>query len=96
MVNKVKVRINELTHYAGTYGQLVGGNPNPNPNPKREWPELVGLTGEEAEKKIKEEKAGAHVQLVQSSCFLTMDYREDRVRVYLDESGKVERPPRIG
>ncbi|KAL5807083.1 hypothetical protein ACOSQ4_029816 [Xanthoceras sorbifolium] len=79
-----------------TYGQLLGGS-NPNTAaPKREWPELVGLAAEEAEKKIKEEKPGAHVQVVQSSCFLTMDFREDRVRVFVDESRKVERPPRIG
>jgi hypothetical protein len=27
---------------------------------------------------------------------VTMDFREDRVRIFVDEEGKVVRPPRIG
>lgn len=36
-----------------------------NPAAKTTWPELVGLTVEEAERKIKEEKPGAQIQVVQ-------------------------------
>ncbi|KAK3226329.1 hypothetical protein Dsin_006191 [Dipteronia sinensis] len=77
-----------------TYGELLGRNQNT--AAKREWPELVGLTAEEAEKKIKEDKPGVHVHVVQSNCFITMDFRQDRVRLFVDHSTKVERPPRIG
>jgi phage-related protein len=42
-----------------------------NPAAKTTWPELVGLTAEEAERKIKEEKPGAQIQVVQLDCFVT-------------------------
>ncbi|OMO66373.1 Proteinase inhibitor I13, potato inhibitor I, partial [Corchorus capsularis] len=51
-----------------------------------EWPELVGLTPEEAEKKIKEE-------IPTKGSDLTMDFNQGRVRSFLDPSGKVQRPP---
>ncbi|TXG58654.1 hypothetical protein EZV62_016483 [Acer yangbiense] len=77
-----------------TYGGLLGRNQNT--GTKREWPEVVGLTAEEAEKKIKEDKPGVHVHVVPSNCFVTMDFRQDRVRLFVDDSRKVERPPMIG
>ncbi|XVF55227.1 hypothetical protein PTKIN_Ptkin06aG0019800 [Pterospermum kingtungense] len=75
-----------------TYGSLLGSNTAP----KMEWPELVGLTPEEAEKKIKEEKPRVQIQVVAANSFVTMDFNQGRVRLYLDPSGKVQRPPRIG
>ncbi|KAL0375239.1 UNVERIFIED_CONTAM: Subtilisin inhibitor CLSI-I [Sesamum radiatum] len=64
---------------------------------KSRWPEVVGLTAEEAERKIKEEMpAGTHVYVLPSDSFVTMDFRTDRVRVFTDSSGKVSSPPRIG
>ncbi|TYH22294.1 hypothetical protein ES288_A04G116200v1 [Gossypium darwinii] len=63
---------------------------------KGEWPELVGLTPEEAERKIKEDMPRVQIQVVQANCFVTMDFNHGRVQLYLDPSGKVERPPRIG
>lgn len=77
---------------AGTYGTLLG----PSTAPKMEWPELVGLTPEEAERKIKEDMPRVQIQVVQANCFVTMDFNHGRVRLYLDPPGKVERPPRIG
>lgn len=76
----------------GTYGQLLG----PNAAAIKTWPGLVGLTAEEAEKKIKEERPGAQVQVVPPNSFVTMDFRHNRVRLYVDSSGKVERPPSVG
>lgn len=67
-----------------------------NPAAKTTWPELVGLTAEEAERKIKEEKPGAQIQVVQPDCFVTMDFRQNRVRLHVDSLGKIERAPRIG
>ncbi|KAF9679946.1 hypothetical protein SADUNF_Sadunf06G0068600 [Salix dunnii] len=67
-----------------------------NPVPKSTWAELVGLTAEEAERKIKEEKPGAQIQVVQPDCLVTMDFRQNRVRLHVDSYGKIERAPRIG
>lgn len=67
-----------------------------NTAPKMEWPELVGLTPEEAEKKIMEEMPRAQIQVVAANSFVTMDFNQGRVRLYLDPSGKVQRPPRVG
>ncbi|KAL9428998.1 hypothetical protein AB3S75_030908 [Citrus x aurantiifolia] len=75
-----------------TYGQLLG----PNAASIKTWPGLVGLTAEEAEKKIKEERPGAQVQVVPPNSFVTMDFRHNRVRLHVDFSGKVERPPNVG
>ena len=63
---------------------------------KTTWPELVGLTAEEGERKIKEEKPGAQVQVVQPDCLVTMDFRQNRVRLHVDSLGTIERAPRIG
>ncbi|GMI69765.1 hypothetical protein HRI_000645800 [Hibiscus trionum] len=71
------------------YGVLLGST-------KTEWPECVGLTPDEAEKKIKEDMPRVQIQVVQPNSFVTMDFNKGRVRLYLDASGKVERPPRIG
>jgi hypothetical protein len=76
----------------GTCNQLLGTN---NPT-KTSWPELVGVTAEEAERKIKEEKSGAEIQVVPPDSFVTADYRTQRVRLYVDESNKVIRIPGIG
>ena len=61
-----------------------------------EWPELVGLTQEETERKIKENMPRVQIQVVGGNSFVTMDFNQGRVRLYLDPSGKVQRPPRIG
>ncbi|KAM7274784.1 hypothetical protein ACFE04_016650 [Oxalis oulophora] len=63
---------------------------------KMEWPELVGMEAEFAKKKIKEELEGAQIRVVQPDHFVTMDYIEHRVRLYVNSSGKIDRPPRIG
>ncbi|XWS59852.1 hypothetical protein CRYUN_Cryun08bG0157500 [Craigia yunnanensis] len=75
-----------------TYGSLLGSNTAP----KMEWPELVGLIPEEAERKIKEDMPRVQIQVVEANSFVTMDFNQGRVRLYVDPSGKVQRPPRIG
>lgn len=64
--------------------------------PKDSWPELVGMSSEEATKKIKEDKPGADVQVVPADAFVTMDYNTGRVRVFIDSNDKVAKAPRIG
>ncbi|CAM0146380.1 unnamed protein product [Urochloa decumbens] len=63
---------------------------------KDSWPELVGVSSEEAKKKIKEDKAEADVQVVPADAFVTMDYNSTRVRVFVDSNDKVAKAPRIG
>lgn len=78
---------------AGSYNQLLGTNNNPT---KTSWPELVGVTAEEAEKKVKEEVTGIEIQVVPPGNFVTADFRTNRVRLYVDEANKVIRTPGIG
>nr|prf inhibitor,subtilisin [Vicia faba] len=59
------------------------------------WPELVGVSAEEA-RKIKEEKPEAEIQVVPQGSFVTADYKFQRVRLYVDESNKVVRAAPIG
>ncbi|KAK2972325.1 hypothetical protein RJ640_014383 [Escallonia rubra] len=63
---------------------------------KSKWPELVGLTAEEAEAKIKEEMPGAVVKVIPPNHILTADFRTDRVRIHVDAAGKVFETPSIG
>ncbi|KZV27634.1 subtilisin inhibitor-like [Dorcoceras hygrometricum] len=61
------------------------------------WEEVVGLTADEASRKIKEEMGeGIRIHVVPSDSFITMDYRTDRVRIFVDSTGKVCSPPTIG
>ena len=67
--------------------------------PRREWPELVGKTGEEAREVILATGAAAgvkDVEIVPEDAMVTADFRTDRVRVFVDGSGKVARTPTIG
>ncbi|KAL9321826.1 hypothetical protein ACSQ67_009879 [Phaseolus vulgaris] len=74
------------------YMQALGAN---NPT-KTSWPELVGVTAEEAETKIKEEMSEVQIQVVPPDSFVTADFKPKRVRLYVDESNKVIRTPAIG
>lgn len=73
-----------------------GSVPETNKTAKSSWPEVVGLTGEEAEKKIKEDRPDVTVQIVQPGQGVPRDFRDDRVFVYVDSAGKVEKAPAIG
>ena len=69
-------------------------------NELRQWPELdlVGYTGEDAKFAIlaatKDEEM--NVIIIPEDSMVTMDYRTDRVRVFVNEEGKVVRQPKIG
>ncbi|XP_058215200.1 subtilisin inhibitor CLSI-I-like [Rhododendron vialii] len=69
----------------------------PRMSQKTKWPEVVGLTSvEEAERIIKEEKPGVQIQVIPPEYGVTSDYKVQRVRLYVDSSGKVRWPPIIG
>mmetsp|Transcript_15872 Transcript_15872/g.38290 ORF Transcript_15872/g.38290 Transcript_15872/m.38290 type:complete len:111 (-) Transcript_15872:147-479(-) len=63
---------------------------------QRSWPHLVGEDGHAAKQAIEEQHPDLNVKVVPSDAMMTMDYREDRVRVIVDSGGKVARPPKIG
>lgn len=63
---------------------------------KAEWPELVGRPGAEAEETIHQDDASLLVQLVPENSMVTMDYRLDRVRVFVDKEEIIVTTPRVG
>ena len=64
---------------------------------KTEWPELVNRNVEEAEQTIRQENPNVQVHRVPQDSMVTMDWREDRVRVFYDENNnQVVRTPRVG
>ena len=62
---------------------------------KTAWPELVGENGQAAMATIKQ-ATGFSVQVVPDGAMVTMDFREDRVRIFVDTDENVARPPRVG
>ncbi|KAJ8749462.1 hypothetical protein K2173_025657 [Erythroxylum novogranatense] len=67
------------------------------PGGKSSWPELVGINGEVAVKIIaKENPKIESVSIVKEGMMVTMDYRCDRVRVWIDKHGIVKQTPQIG
>lgn len=63
---------------------------------KGKWPELVGKSKEQAEAVLLAEAPGATLQFLPEDAMVTMDFREDRIRVFSDDSGTVVRAPMRG
>ena len=64
--------------------------------PKTSWPELVGVDGQDAKTELEEQEPDKKIILVPEGRMVTMDYRTDRIRLFLDGDGKVARTPIIG
>ena len=65
--------------------------------PNTEWPNLVGMPGQQAKDIIERENTELTlVVIIPDGSPVTADYREDRVRIFVDEHGKVSQIPRIG
>jgi hypothetical protein len=79
--NPTKTSWPELVDVEGTYNQCLRTN---KPTKKSWHDELVGLTAEEAKRKI-----NRPVQVVPQGHHVTFDYKPGRVRLYVDESNKV-------
>ncbi|CAF1343960.1 unnamed protein product [Adineta steineri] len=62
---------------------------------KSQWPELVGKNGNEAVKIIKQETGFTNVMVVKEGSLITMDYRANRVRVFVDKQGNVKASPSV-
>lgn len=63
---------------------------------KSSWPELVGMNGKEAKTRLQSILPDKQVLVIPADSMVTMDYRTDRIRIFVDGSGNVERPPSIG
>ena len=63
---------------------------------KRKFPEYVGLSGEEVKSKLKSERPAMTIQIVNLGDMVTMDFREDRIRIWVDDNGIVAKPPKVG
>ena len=62
------------------------------------WPEkiLTGMTGEDAQKEINDADSSLEVQILPEDSMMTMDFREDRVRIMVDANGIVVNQPQKG
>lgn len=63
---------------------------------KTSWPELVGQPAEDAKRAILRDRPNLNVQIVPEDAMVTMDWREDRVRIFVDKNNKVAKEPRTG
>ncbi|KAL5711185.1 hypothetical protein ACHQM5_021672 [Ranunculus cassubicifolius] len=63
---------------------------------KQAWPKLLGVYGEVAVRKIREENRRVSVSIVEEGVNVTLDYRCDRVRVWVDKNGFVKQVPQVG
>ena len=61
-----------------------------------EWPALLGVDKDVAVAQIKAEQPSFTVLAVPENSMVTMDFREDRVRVFYNAAGKVASVPRTG
>jgi Potato inhibitor I family len=65
---------------------------------KTSWPELVGMTGLEAQQEISVAHPDWKVQVIPEGSIVTMDFRLDRVRIYVNpnDGNKVVKAPCVG
>jgi len=61
--------------------------------PKTSWPEVVGLSVEEAKKVILKDKPDADIVVLPTGSPVTMDYRPNRVRIFVDT---IAQTPHVG
>lgn len=60
------------------------------------FPQVVGLSGEDAKTVIEMEEPCLSVEIIAEGSPVTMDYRLDRVRIFVNEAGLVVMAPLIG
>lgn len=63
---------------------------------KSEWPELVGMNGIEARKRIKEEIPAIQASVITVDDMITEEYLPGRVQIFVDQNCIVTWPPQIG
>lgn len=70
--------------------------PNSLDTGKSSWPELVRINGEVAVTIIRRENPKVNTAIVKEGMIVTMDYRCNRVRIWVDSCGIVKQAPQIG
>ena len=60
------------------------------------WSQLVGKNAREAIDHLRSERPDVKVEMIPSGSMVTADYREDRIRVFVDDQEMVTRAPRVG
>ena len=67
-------------------------------NPDGPWPECVGMAGEECKKLIEKQAPDlvGNIHVLGADSMVTMDYRTDRVWIWTDDNGVVNKPPMRG
>uniref|UniRef100_A0A0D9WBX2 Subtilisin-chymotrypsin inhibitor-2A n=1 Tax=Leersia perrieri TaxID=77586 RepID=A0A0D9WBX2_9ORYZ len=60
---------------------------------KTSWPEVVGMTAEEAKKVILKDMPEADIVVLPAGSVVTTEFRDNRVRIFIDT---VADTPRIG
>jgi len=71
---------------------------SPSPRPlKSIWPELVGKTAKEVQAELSKE-VGVQVEIVSPGNLddVTLEYRPERVQVFVDHNGRVPYAPQLG
>jgi hypothetical protein len=74
---------------------LIGGS-DATMNREGPWPSCVGMSGEACQAMIESMANDVTVQVVSQDAMVTMDFRTDRVRIFVDDSGVVTRTPSRG
>ncbi|KAF9608940.1 hypothetical protein IFM89_012108 [Coptis chinensis] len=62
---------------------------------KQMWPEMLGIRGEVAAARIRRQSPYVQVVIISEGVYVPMDFRCDRVRVWVDGRGIVKQVPRI-
>jgi hypothetical protein len=76
-------------------GTMLADDTNSNKIPNT-FPDLNGVPGEEAKLTLEQKYPSLKVFILPEDSMVTMDYLEDRVRIFVDKDGKVARVPMIG
>ncbi|KAK2168822.1 hypothetical protein LSH36_14g12009 [Paralvinella palmiformis] len=63
---------------------------------KTSWPDLVGKPKEEAEAKIKADRADVSVEFLEEGSMVSQDFKKNRVRVFFKSDGTVAQTPKAG
>eukprot|EP00980_Cylindrotheca_fusiformis_P008985 scaffold1919_cov69-Cylindrotheca_fusiformis.AAC.1 len=60
------------------------------------WPELVGLSGVEAKRRIREEIPSVQAPIISRNALITEEYIPGRVQIFVNDENIVIWPPQIG
>jgi Potato inhibitor I family len=80
----------------GRVGNYLTSDTMPLDAKRTSWAELVGTNGEDAMAQLNAVFPDKNIVLVPDGNMVTMDYRTDRIRIFVDDQGKVAHTPRLG